>query len=307
MKKRILSLLFLFSAFFASAQQDAIYSQYMQNPFIINPGCAGMREVLNASLIARSQWVSIKGAPNTQTLSLSTPLGNRRFGVGINMVADQIGPTFTSGFLASYAYRLTINRKAKLGMGLRAGFYNFHYNWDKISYKDPTDVYYLDAKDNKIVPTADFGLYYYTRNFYLGLSATHIGGPRITSINEYGKKSAQLSSHLFLTGGKAFQMNRKFVFSPSFLIKGTLNAPINIDVNANVQYDKKIWFGVSLRNLYAVVALVQLNVNKQCKIGYSYDFGFGKIGLLARSTHEVYIGYDLVTYKTKTISPRYIY
>src|SRR5688500_165500 len=99
MKKHILVFLFLFPTIFASAQQDAIYSQYMQNPFILNPGCAGMREVLNASLIARSQWLSIKGAPNTQTLNISTPLGNRRFGVGVNMIADQIGPTSTTGFL----------------------------------------------------------------------------------------------------------------------------------------------------------------------------------------------------------------
>src|SRR6266567_3464039 len=99
MKKHILTFLFYLIGVSAFAQQDAIYSQYMQNPFILNPGCAGTREVLNASFIARSQWISIKGAPNTQTLSLSTPLGNRRFGVGVNIIADEIGPTMTTGLL----------------------------------------------------------------------------------------------------------------------------------------------------------------------------------------------------------------
>ena len=68
MKKILFALLILVSVC-ANAQQDAIYSQYMFNPFAINPAYAGSRDAMSGVLLIREQWRGIEGAPSTQTFS----------------------------------------------------------------------------------------------------------------------------------------------------------------------------------------------------------------------------------------------
>ena len=90
MKKLIITLLISLSIG-SYAQQDAIYSQYMFNPFAINPAYAGSRNSISAVLLHRSQWVGIDGAPRTQTLAIHAPVNKKNIACGCK----------TSGFLVS--------------------------------------------------------------------------------------------------------------------------------------------------------------------------------------------------------------
>ncbi len=65
-----------------SAQQDAMYSQYMFNTQAINPAYAGSKDGLSAALISRNQWVGFEGAPNTTSFSAHAPLLGKRVGIG---------------------------------------------------------------------------------------------------------------------------------------------------------------------------------------------------------------------------------
>ena len=47
------------------AQQDEQFSHYMYNQLDFNPGSAGSKEAINASLLGRRQWVGIDGGPTT--------------------------------------------------------------------------------------------------------------------------------------------------------------------------------------------------------------------------------------------------
>ena len=75
-KKVIVFLIVICSAYTARAQQDAMFSHYMFNTQSINPGYVGSREVLSVLTVLRSQWINFDGAPKTQTLSLNSPLFN---------------------------------------------------------------------------------------------------------------------------------------------------------------------------------------------------------------------------------------
>jgi type IX secretion system PorP/SprF family membrane protein len=306
MKKIIGSVLLLLSAFLgANAQQDPQYSQYMFNQMAINPAYAGSKEALSAAAFVRTQWTGIEGAPKTETFTIHAPLKKKKVGLGFTVVADQIGPTKSIGVMGSYAYRIPIGN-GKLSFGLRAGFYNFSYNWNDISYKDQGDVYNTHNVTSQIVPTADAGLYYYTNTMYVGFSATHLYNGRLTSVSNLNGDNAELSPHYFFTLGKAWSLSDKLIFNPSVMLKYAKNAPESADINLSFLLDERLWLGVSYRSEYGIVAYAQFSITDKLKLGYSYDFGLNKIGRVGGASHELMIGYDFNVYKSKMTSPRYL-
>lgn len=307
--KKILFFLLLFVFTISSdgvAQQDPQYSQYMFNQMVLNPAYAGSKDAINAAVFLRNQWTGIDGAPSTETVSIHGPTRKRKVGLGFSIVADQIGPKTSIGALGSYAYRIRI-RDGKLAFGIRAGVYQYVYNWSEINYKDQGDVYNTQNRTSIIVPTADAGLYYHTRTFYAGLAATHLYNGRLTTVSNLNGDNAVLSPHLIFMAGKGWEINEKFTFNPSVVVKAVRGAPINADVNFSFLLQKKLWLGISFRSDKSLVGYTQFYATDKFKIGYSFDFGFSKIARVGKGTHEIMLGYDFNIKKSKMLSPRHAY
>jgi type IX secretion system PorP/SprF family membrane protein len=304
--KIFFSAFIIFNFFFligGLAQQDPQYSMYMFNPLALNPAYAGSREVLSSALLYRNQWTGISGAPSTASFSLQTPLRNKKIGVGMEIISDKLGPQSTSGLLLSYAYRIPF-LKGKLSFGLRMGMYDYSFDWSKMDYKDPNDVYNTQMRSSKITGTGDFGFYYYSRTFYWGLGMTHLNKGKITDIN-LGDSSSRQSVHFFMPIGKAFEVGN-VIINPTLLIKGAGNAPTQTDLSLNILLKERLWLGISLRSRYGVVFMTQYLVNDKMKVGYSYDYGRNKIGIAGKATHEIMVSYDINNHGAKMIMPRYL-
>lgn len=304
-KKILCIFITAFSVMNAFAQQDPQYSQYMFNQLAINPAYAGSKEALSTAAFIRSQWTGLKGAPNTETLTIHGPLKKKKVGLGVAVIADQIGPKKSTGLMGSYAYRLPI-KNGKFAFGLRVGVYNFSYNWSKISYRDSADVYNTKNTTSKIVPTADAGIYYYTNTLYVGLSATHLYNGKLTSVSSATGDDARFSPHYFFTFGKAWALSENLVFNPSIMVKYAENSPVTGDLNLSFMINQKIWLGASARGGYGFVAYAQFMVTDKFKLGYAFDFGINRIGRAGGGTHEIMLGYDFNIFKSKMASPRYL-
>ena len=72
----LLSMLFLLSFSKVSAQTEPMYSQYMFNMLNVNPAYAGSRSVPSLTSLFRKQWMGIRGAPQTSSVSLDMPMNN---------------------------------------------------------------------------------------------------------------------------------------------------------------------------------------------------------------------------------------
>lgn len=289
----------------AYGQQDPQYSQYMFNQLVLNPAYAGSKEALSSSLILRNQWVGLDGAPKTVTFSIHAPLKKKKVGLGMSIIGDQVGPVKSIGLLGSYAYRIPIGN-GRLSFGLRAGIYDYSYNWADITYKDQNDIYNTQNTTSKIVPTADAGIYYYTNTLYTGLSFTHLYNGRLTSVSNADGDDAVLSPHMFFTLGKSWSLSDKLTFAPSLVVKAAKGAPVTADLNACFLIKERVWLGASFRTGYGVVALVQFQLTDKLKLGYSYDIGLNKIGRYGGGSHEIMIGYDFNIFRSKMLSPRYL-
>ncbi|GAG87401.1 unnamed protein product, partial [marine sediment metagenome] len=96
-----------------------IYSQYMMNGMMLNPGYTGSRGTFTLSSSYRKQWVGIEGAPEIATFSVHAPLKNDRVAIGLLVFNESIGIKNTTGVFANYAYQGYIPFK-KGFFGIRA-------------------------------------------------------------------------------------------------------------------------------------------------------------------------------------------
>src|ERR1041385_2361649 len=231
----VLSSLFVNDIF---AQQDPQFSQYMFNPLFINPAYAGSRGIMNGALEMRTQWVGFgDGRPNTQVLAVNTPTKKGKVGLGLEVINDAIGPKNSTGAYFDYAYRIPLG-KGKLAFGLGAGVMSYRVNWAKIEYKDNTDGYASLGATSITKPDFKFGMYFNNKSFYLGLSYTHINHEVYAVTQDTFRFTARMSSHSFMTIGKAFQLSDNVLFSPSIMLRG-VSGIVGGDADLNLNFKFK--------------------------------------------------------------------
>jgi len=290
----------------AMAQQDPQYNMYMFNPLSVNPAYAGSRDALSVALIHRSQWVGFSGAPTTQNLAIHTPFSGKNMAAGFQIMNDNIGPKNTLAISGIYAYKIRLF-KGKLGFGLRASLYNYKFDWSKINYKDTREATYNLGRESYMMPSFDFGMYYSDNKNYIGVEAAHLSENKlgITDENINQTNTIEQNAHLTLTAGRAFVINRDFIFKPSLLVRGMANSPVLLDINASVFLKQTLWLGLSYRKRYGMAALVEYYVTKEFRVGYSYDYPFNTLNTGNGGSHEIFVGFDFDIFKSKLISPRY--
>jgi len=284
------------------AQQSFQASQYMFNPHLFNPAYAGSRDRLSVSFNLRSQWSGFNGAPKTNVFGVHSPLKNQKVSLGLQMISDKLGPSRSFGLLGTYAYRMQYGN-GRLSFGLSGGFYNYVYDFNAIDLPNPEEISQFNSQH--LLPTANAGMYYYTKNSYLGLSAINLLGGNTLSKDFNGSFNSKLSRHYYLMAGKAFTINDDLVFNPSAQVKFVTNAPLNVDLNFNVIVKSKFWVGITTRLGYGVILITQYDVGDGLRLGYAADLTLNNLGAHTGLSHEIMISKDLNLFKLKVNSPRY--
>ena len=302
--KKLIIILALITGSAAMAQQDALFSQYMFNKLIMNAGYTGSREVMSADLTDRYQWVGFEGAPKTLTFSVHTPLRNEHIGVGFYLYRDELGPTVDQGFMASYAYRISLP-KGKLSFGIQAGIKYFNIDWEKIHTENP-DYMFQGTQENKITPDANFGIYYYTNRMYAGISSKQLLQNEYGVVKIDGKTAySKLVRHFYGMAGILIPISDNMLFRPSTLIKYVNNAPLQADLSANFLINKLFWVGMTYRTESAMIFMTEFNVGKNLRIGYSYDVYLNQLVHYNQGSHEIRLGFDFDLFKNRMLTPRY--
>jgi len=288
-----------------SGQQHPLFSHYMFNGLYINPAYAGSKDFVSTTLIARKQWTGMEGAPSTQIASLHAPLRSKKVGLGIVISNDKIGITNETDVYGSYAYHLPMNN-GKLSLGLSGGFSYYKSRFSDLTVWDTDDPVYETNSLSNILPNFGMGMYYYTKKFYAGLSCPQIlsydpDQPFHVKVDKVHK----VSRHYFLTSGAILSTNGELKFRPSFMVKYAANAPIQYDVSVNMLISEIIWVGASYRSNDAIVAILEYQVSKKLRVGYSYDFTTSELKNYSTGSHEIIIGYDFGFNVLKMKTPRY--
>ncbi|HEX8504943.1 MAG TPA: type IX secretion system membrane protein PorP/SprF [Hymenobacter sp.] len=310
MKKALTLLLLpllLLAAAPARAQQQAQYSQYMNNNYILNPGTTGVEDYIDVKFSYRTQWTGLEGAPKTYYASISSSLGKWRstqkrtirdrrrpfHAIGGLVYNDVTGPTSRTGAYASYAYNMVLMPDLRLALGVSAGMQQFAVDGQQLRFFDPAT---RAASAASRVFDGSVGVWLYTSNFYVGLSGAQLLGNKLNF--SYGPGSLEagegntLSRHYFATAGVRVPINDDWSLVPSVLVKAVDPAPLSLDLNAKLKYQDLLWVGASWRAFDSAVAMVGLSY-EQFTLGYSYDAGLSELAGYHGGSHEVLLGLRL--------------
>lgn len=287
------------------AQQDPQYTQYMYNQNVINPAYAGTQDGVNITALYRQQWSGVTGAPETITLSGSTPLGERS-GLGLSVISDNIGPVSETNVYGDYSYRLQVGEKTTLALGLKAGLTFHDVNLATIATTVPGD----DAFANQVNETyfnVGTGAFLYGSNWYVGASvpnlinAVHLDENQNDTETNLGSET----QHYFLTGGYVFDVADNIKLKPHMLVKGAFDSPVSFDLNTNVLFNNKFELGVSYRYEDSFSGLIAMNITDTIKVGYAYDRIVSDISVVSDSSHEVFLTFGLAFPRKVMQSPRF--
>ena len=305
--KKLLTAILMLTATSLFAQQDPLFSQYMFNKLAVNPGYAGSRELLTADILYRNQWVNIEGAPKTISAAMHSPLTNPHMALGFNMYNDRIGPLNYTGAMATFAYRI-IFPDSKLSFGLQAGVKNngIVYNDFSVFDEDDSFMQYQNTMEKKVIPDANFGIYYYSDKFYIGVSSHQLLQNQTLAVTDSAGNTqfTKLLAHFYGMTGVAIPMGENVVFRPSLLAKFVKNAPPQLDLNASFLFVNAFWLGVSYRTEKAVSFMTEINIAQNFRIGYSYDIWLNELKTYNSGSHEIRLSYDFNVNK-RMLTPRY--
>jgi len=300
----VLGLLLFASAIKGFSQQRPQYTQYMINPFLLNPAVSGTEDYTDIRAGYRKQWTGFEGSPRTMYVSAHGNIGkylvtnnrsrNKKYGfhgVGGVITSDAIGPTTTTTVSAAYSYHIKVSRKVFVSLGLMGGFNQFSLDGAKLYATNPSDG--LIGGMSKIgMGDITLGAWGYSDKFYAGISMAQLA-PSITFSQTGKKTNYQLTRHYFIMAGYRIPVGYDFTFIPSICIKVTTPAPMSFDINAKLRYKDFLWVGVSYRNKDAVAAMAGVIINNRFDISYSYDYITSDINKYTGGSHEIVIGYRL--------------
>ena len=303
------------SATAITAQQKPQFSQFIQNPFVINPAITGTEDYSEVTVAHRNQWAGLEGAPKTTSFTLNTAVNNlkkssllhrtpnNRQGLGIFIYSDKAGPIKQSTFSGSYAYHLKLSNDWHVSLGTFLGFSQF-------SFDDRNVVLVQDSNDNLVQNFSsisfdiNLGIYAYSKYLFAGIAANQILNNKVNDNNAIALTGNLERSFNLLIGSRiSFKKNYQLV--PFILTKTTTSAPVQWELGTKLIYDNKFWGGISYRNQDAIIGFLGITIFPNTTFSYSYDASITAFKGNQNGTHEIILGYRFSLKKQSCACPIY--
>jgi type IX secretion system PorP/SprF family membrane protein len=308
------------------AQQKPHYTQYILNQYIVNPALTGIENYADLKASHRHQWVGIQDAPVTTYFSLHGPIGKSDYrttatsydmkgenprgkryweeytaasphhGAGVQIINDVTGPLSNFTVYATYAYHLGLTARTSLSAGFGVGLNRMSLDASKLEFGDVTvdPAVYTNGVLNKMRLDMSAGLYLYSADYFIGVSAQQVVPQKIDFSNNYIRpKTGRTVPHLFATAGYRYLIGTDFNLIPSVMVKYVSPLPVQVEGNLKLQYLDLLWLGASYRHKDGFAGMIGLNVSNTFNVGYAYDYTTSELNNYSKGTHEIVVGFIL--------------
>lgn len=290
-------LLFLFISIKVSAQEVdlPLYVNHMaDNPFMISPSYAGIGSGLQIRLNGVSQWLGIKNAPNTQSLTVEARLADR-FGGGLTIFNDKNGQTSQQGAKLSLASHLTLS-------DLHDSFLSFGLSYSFIQFGIDTE----NNNTSEVLPDRnisssnfDISMLYRFERFAISANVINILGKDIEDF-ELGEPEVLRKYTVYSL--YTFKLNRITELEPSIFVEYfEASARSRTDLNVKLRKgidEGYIWGGLSYTFLNdqfgtpnAVAPMVGLKKNN-FYVSYGFSVTPNRTIDYQSGTHMITLGLD---------------
>lgn len=280
-------LLVLAGGFKTYAQQDLMVSQQVFSRMNINPAGTGNTERFDVFLLGRLQWLGVDNTPKTGLLNFVYYNEPLRSSIGLTANYDDIGiGNSQTNVQAVYAYHLDLNENYILSMGLSGGvdIGSFDPYENTLRDEEPDFSSYVSDATTEVNPDVNVGLELTSKNWMVGLSATHVLKSKPTTFRR--------GRHIYAYTRCLVPLGESFDLAPmlSYIHQNQVNEG---EIGAMLFVQRKFWGGATwkpdFRNVGDMSLLaVDLGLEvKNYRVGYAYTFNVGTCNNLPSNTHEL--------------------
>ena len=286
------------------AQQDLTLSQQFFSRVNKNPGGIGNIADFDAFLLGRYQWANMKDSPKSGVLNLQTYRDQIHSGFAFTMSYDNIGVAKQMyNPKVAYAYELNLRENMLLSLGLSAGVQYGYFDPTKYTLEDETerdvDHDFPDTKQTKCSPDFDFGAEFVMPRLLVGASVTHLTQSESTTL--------KMGRHFYVYGRYLFTLSPAWDVAPAltWMNKKEVNV---VELNATAFYKRLFWGGITYHpdvvkgfgtNPVAISAGLEY---QNFRLGYTFDYNFGKVSDYSGTAHELMLSYSI---RNKNTAPAY--
>ncbi len=284
----------------------------MYNKLYYNPAYAGARGVPSVTGIFRSQWMGFDGAPQSGLVSFNSPFLTPRVGVGVVMSHLSIG--LQRDFRASLAYSYELIKEENLSVraGIQGSLRSLSIAFNDANPVDP-DPSVSNESVTDYLGNVGAGVYaIISERYYVGFSTPHIYSNTYGAANTNAGLLAKESPHFYATAGGIFPLSEDINLMPAVLFKYVKHAPIDADININLDIRQKVTAGLSYRvggdgSGESIDLLVLWQAAPQLGIGAAYDFSLSDLKDYNSGSIELLLQADLKkpSKKKNVFSPRF--
>ena len=292
-----------------------IYSDYFaDNLYLVHPSMAGGADYTKLRVTARQQWFDQDDAPNLQTLSFNTRLGERS-GLGAIIFNDKNGFHSQTGGYLTYAHHIKLGRGSsdfnQLSFGLSAGL--IQSKLDETSF-DPNDFDPIIAGivQSSSYLNVDTGASFHSGNFSSHFTVKNLLFRNRKLNSEQFEPNNQRS---YLLGASYFIVPTygAWAFEPSALLRyrertGEQHVDVNFKVYRELDF-ARVWGGLSYRRSFDGAEFLDgqeiknqklqyftpvLGINyKKFLFAYTYSYQTGTVRFDAGGFHQLTVGYNI--------------
>jgi type IX secretion system PorP/SprF family membrane protein len=267
------------------------YSQFFNSYSLINPascGTLGDVEIQVGDQAHGGPWKNIGTAFTSGVCRIRNAKSRNNFHAGgLSFLRDKEGQYLRqSRMYFIYSWHTKLTKELSLSAGVTGGF---------VSYVIPENPSGISGADTNFDGT--FGLWLYSKKFYLGGSINQIPNSEILPINEVLK----FARHYNFTGGYNYDLNPNITIIPRVLLRYCPSLPIDVDVAVTASINKLLVLGINYRYNKSIVPLVGF---EELKIGsghlnfmFSYAVPSGKVASI--QTYELTLNYSNQSKKKK--------
>jgi len=294
-----------------SAQQEHRYTQFMYNKLSYNPAYAGIRGVPTMTAMYRDQWFKLDGAPRSAQISMHAPVFSKRVGVGGVLSHHSIGLHRDVQLSAAYSYNVISDDEFSLRVGVSGSLRVLSIDFSKATPLVNYDPSLDDKRINEAFANFGAGIYAtFQERLYVGFSVPRIVRNNIGLNADPSVTTARESQHFYGTTGGIIPMGKSINLMPAVLVKYVKNAPIDVDVTLNVEFNRTITTGLSYRaggdGLGESLSLLAYwQIDPRFGVGAAYDLTLSKLNTFAGGSFELLVYADLMKRKRGMSNPRF--
>ncbi len=304
-KTLIFGVISLFFLSYCKGQQEINYTMFMFNKLAINPAYAGSVDALRVSGHYRNQWTAFAGAPKNFTLSAHSTIFSKRMGGGITLTSDQTGIVKEHIADVAYAYKIPMQNKSTLSIGLSGMVQYKRFNWHETNPLHEEDPELPDVSSSRLNPNFGMGTYFKTTKFYAGVSIPRLFATSFYNYSNYEEFGTSAARTIYLMGGFIKEINKNLKLQPGILMTLNGRTPFEMDLNASLVFLDKVWVGFSYRLEDSINGIFQFQFTNQWKGAVALDFTLSELNNYAPVSFEIMAQYTMVNAKGQVENIRF--